>query len=389
MLYYRYRPFSELSLKELMYDELFFASAEECNDPHECWDFLVFSADYEKWHRLLELAWKNVDEKVKAPFFDIVCNYLVEKSPITVCEILSRDFFLPLLENDIFRSPVGYRLLIGLIDYLNIYLNGKKYFISFSRNANNYLMWSHYANKHIGYCLIFKSIDDCLYQAKDGARTSIEIKSYHSNKVHITENIGPKFKFHDVIYGESKSSIDPFCYFPEYVNKCCIENDEERIDFFNQLERHYLEKGTCWEYEQESRLLLPSPNSCSWFTGCQYEYTKYQRLFHYDSSQLVGVVFGSRLEKNDKKRIKEIIDEKIDFRLVSESTNKRFFKFVYFQTKLSSKERKLELEPLEINSLSTHVKKTDAAFDREYEEWKKGWCLEFSGPGSARKTYVV
>ena len=55
MLYYRYRPFSELSLKELMYDELFFASAEECNDPHECWDFLAFPADYDKWHRLLEI----------------------------------------------------------------------------------------------------------------------------------------------------------------------------------------------------------------------------------------------------------------------------------------------------------------------------------------------
>ena len=74
MLYYRYRPFSELSLKELMYDELFFASAEECNDPHECWDFLAFPADYDKWRRLLELAWKNVDEKVKAPLYDVVCS---------------------------------------------------------------------------------------------------------------------------------------------------------------------------------------------------------------------------------------------------------------------------------------------------------------------------
>ena len=387
MLYYRYRPFSELSLKELMYDELFFASAEECNDPHECWDFLAFPADYDKWRRLLELAWKNVDEKVKAPFYDTVCDFLVEKKSVTVCEILSKDFFLTLLENDIFRSPVGYRLLIGLVDYLNTYLGEKRYFVSFSKTPDNYLMWSHYANQHNGYCLVFKSLNGFLYQAKKRMRESINIGRNFCDKVHVSEHIGPKFKFCDVIYGETSALIDPFLYFPQYVSKCKIANEQERLDFFEKLERHHLEKGACWEYEQESRLLLPNP--MSWITGEKIEYTKHQRLFYYDFSQLVGVVFGSRMSQENRNRIKEIIDEKIESRLTAASSEDRRFKFVYFQTKLSSKERKLELEPLEINSLSTHIKKTDAAFDREYEEWEKGWCLEFSGPGSARKTYVV
>ena len=35
MLYYRYRSGSELSVKELIYDELYFASRAECNDPYE------------------------------------------------------------------------------------------------------------------------------------------------------------------------------------------------------------------------------------------------------------------------------------------------------------------------------------------------------------------
>ena len=35
MLYYRYRSGSELSIKELIYDELYFASQAECNDPYE------------------------------------------------------------------------------------------------------------------------------------------------------------------------------------------------------------------------------------------------------------------------------------------------------------------------------------------------------------------
>ena len=386
MLYYRYRTFSELTLKELMYNELFFASAEECNDPHECWDFLQFPADYDKWHRLLELAWKSVDEKVKPPFYDIICTYLVKKSPVTVCEILSKDFFFPLLENDVFKSPFGYTLLINLFTFLNTYLGEKRYFVSFSKTPDNYLMWSHYANRHNGFCLIFKSLTGCLYQEKNRMREKINIESRTSSKIHISEHIGSKFQFCDVIYGEKTAVIDPFFYFPQYVSQYKVVNEQERLDFSEKLERHHLEKGACWEYEHESRLLLPNP--MSWVTGEKIEYTKHQRLFYYDFSQLVGVVFGSKMSQESRSRIKEIVDEKIDSRLSAASNGGRFFKFVYFQTKLSSKERKLEIEPLEINSLSTHIKKNDASFASEYEEWKKGWCLEFSGPGSAKKVYI-
>ena len=44
-LYYRYRSGSELSIKELIYDELYFASREECNDPYEGKTFATFSKD--------------------------------------------------------------------------------------------------------------------------------------------------------------------------------------------------------------------------------------------------------------------------------------------------------------------------------------------------------
>lgn len=123
MLYYRYRPFSEFSLKELMYNELFFASAEECNDPHECRDLLQFPPDYEKWHRVLELAWKDVGENEKKPFYKKFCDYLIQKSPITVCEVLSNDFFKPLRDQDSFRT---YRLELKLAIFLKNYLGGKK-----------------------------------------------------------------------------------------------------------------------------------------------------------------------------------------------------------------------------------------------------------------------
>ena len=60
MLYYRYRPISELSLKELRYGEIYFSSAEENNDPYDGKVFLLYNFDEDKWKRLFERAWLNV-----------------------------------------------------------------------------------------------------------------------------------------------------------------------------------------------------------------------------------------------------------------------------------------------------------------------------------------
>ncbi len=56
MLYYKFRPASEVSFKELLYDELFFTSTEECNDPFDSKSFYEFSADKEKWMALIKFA---------------------------------------------------------------------------------------------------------------------------------------------------------------------------------------------------------------------------------------------------------------------------------------------------------------------------------------------
>jgi len=62
MLYYRYRPGGELSLKELRYNEIYFSSAAESNDPYDGKVFLSYKFDRDKWKRLLELAWEIVSD---------------------------------------------------------------------------------------------------------------------------------------------------------------------------------------------------------------------------------------------------------------------------------------------------------------------------------------
>ena len=59
MLYYRFRPPLESCIKELIYDELFFCSTEESNDPFDSKTFYIFSGVKERWKRLLRNNLEN------------------------------------------------------------------------------------------------------------------------------------------------------------------------------------------------------------------------------------------------------------------------------------------------------------------------------------------
>ena len=92
MFYYRYRPYSELSMKELMYDEIYFSSSEESNDPYEGKIFFQFDKSEEKWKRLLDCAWREFKKEKLETVKEVFCQYLTEKSPITFQEVQMLDF---------------------------------------------------------------------------------------------------------------------------------------------------------------------------------------------------------------------------------------------------------------------------------------------------------
>lgn len=71
MLYYRYRSGSELAIKELIYDELYFASKAECNDPYEGKLFAKFDKNKDLWERLISESLENkYDELLKQRTLD-------------------------------------------------------------------------------------------------------------------------------------------------------------------------------------------------------------------------------------------------------------------------------------------------------------------------------
>lgn len=384
-LYYRYRPMSELSIKELMYDEMFFASTEESNDPYEGKVFFKFEKSHEKWERLLRAAWKNEESSTIEQYIEPFSTYLTNQSPLTFDEVQVLDF------NELkFNTEVGLFILktMYLEDvlkrFLAIYKPDRKYFVSFSKTPDNYLMWSHYANKHNGYCLVFKSIDGGIYQSYNNKRTSISRYTPNSFSPHMSYAIPEKFELIDVFYNSKELDVDAFLCFPPYVSGYKFKNESERIELYNKLRKPFLEKNSCWAYEEETRLLLNSPTA--WLFGDNIECSKHERLMHYDFSQLVGIILGYKMSMDDRNRIKEIIHGKIENRHNTDANREvyRYFDFVLFETQLAQQQRNVEIIPKEIYGDTKVLTTADENFEKRYNEWKQGYGIEFQGNRSSR-----
>ena len=156
MLYYRYRSGSELAIKELIYDELYFASREECNDPYEGKTFSVFSPDNESWDNLISEALKVHKIEIRESLKDRIVQFFVSQSPMpmeNVMKIQGQEFAT--IGQRTFEEYLLPSVLEAIQHYVMMYSPEERYFASFSKKNDNFLLWSHYANNHSGFCLIF------------------------------------------------------------------------------------------------------------------------------------------------------------------------------------------------------------------------------------------
>lgn len=389
MRYYRFRPMSELSIKELMYDEIFFASSNESNDPYEGKMFFEFEPDRDRWKRLIESAWVNCTFRNKNIVLEEYVNYLVKYSPLTFDEFRELGFkeIFDANNND-YSNYQDERLIKILKQYVETYMPPERYFVSFSRKADEYLMWSHYASNHKGYCLVFQTRGKCIYQSPDNQRTSIGRKTPNSFSPHVSTHIDVKFKMHDIIYTGVQSKDTAFMCFTPYIFGRDVQDEKERIAMCEKKQLPYLEKSRFWDYEAESRILLDAP--ISWLCGGRYEYTKYERLFHYDSTQLVGIILGAKMEESDKERIRSIIKYKVSkwYDSNTKDSKRCISNFVLFQAVLSQKQRNLEIIPIEIFGAGIPCDCEHPEFAGKYDSWKDGWYIEIEGNSVRRKKYT-
>jgi len=382
MIYYRFRPYSELSLKELLYSEMYFSSTEECNDPFDSKTFYTFSKDVDKWVNLILLALGSVKpkpaltgEQLKA-FTEHYCG----KCPLTFNEIIDGnlldDFDITSKEDEIIKNI----LELNIPKILKVYKPSARYFVSFSKEAKETLMWSHYANRHKGFCLIFRPIDGRIKQFKYKQKRQIRRKTPKSFASEMSFEMPKEFKVSDIEYLGKVKSSDAFIHMPVAVSGDA-KNDAHREKIRKEQESHYLQKGKSWQYEKEARIILSPPPS--WLFGEQIEYTNQERLFHYEPGHLVGIIYGALLTDNEKTRIYEILNERREWNYEYPDYKKIEFHFMEFNAKLAMNEREINIEPFAISNYK-RIYKDEKDFDRLYKDWQDGWGFERDNKSSKR-----
>lgn len=369
---YRYRNSGLLTIKELMYDELYFASKTELNDPIDMLaNFKFFSGDLELWTKtVFELTSNENIAELAAIYLDSIC-------PISYEELLdSYEKYGQAMIASIAASLGGdttfFTILLALYNdfqkLLELYRPNTGYSVSFAKVNDEMLMWSHYAGSHKGCCFVFRPIENSIHQCHTRARDSIRVTKHFSCGVPLELNLK------NVHYSSKVDAMSGFTLFPSVYTGLNFESEELRLKFHSDKDKQLLIKNPCWEYEKEVRLLLHQPSH--WVDGVS-ELSPFKRVFHYDSSQLVGVIFGANMSSSDKINIKEILDIKLDSRRVSRRVSERkgkqyIFDFLYQQASICTSSRKVQIKNLELVSHGARYTPESPKFNEHYTKWLLG-----------------
>jgi hypothetical protein len=379
MFYYRYRPYTEVSIKELLYNEIYFSSPEECNDPFDSKTFYVFEGDKEMWEKVIVFSVKQTNAIVPSRLLHLLAEYISKKCPLTFDDAykinLLTDFPVNNSNEQALVNFVGTRIQ----EILSVYRPATRYFVSFSKLNSEPLMWSHYADKHKGFCLVFRAINGALYQSPYQNKHSVVRMTENGIAPNMTYSIPESFQFTKIDYEPEVKSLNAFLHLPIGITGEKGEDEAKRIR--QEQESHYKQKSKSWEYEAEYRLMLEPP--IPWLFGEHFDYTKQERLLHYQPSQLVGIIYGARMEATEKNRIKELLKERRDWRVYDDNKKTIEFSFIEFDAVLSSNQREVEIKPAGLLSYNT-MPTSDPNFDRLYRELLDGWGWERYQNGSRK-----
>ncbi|MDD4906637.1 MAG: DUF2971 domain-containing protein [Methylobacter tundripaludum] len=381
MLYYRFRPFSELSIKELIYNEIFFTSTDECNDPFDSKAFYEFSDQVDYWSNLLKIVGDKIgglDERL----INAIAKRISHLCPMTYDDALNLDitqicFDMMLQKNTaLFQS-----LAVCFNQVLKLYKPEPSYFACFSKVNNEPLMWSHYASQHQGFCLIFKPIDGKLRQFPPYQRRSIRRNTPNGLAPNSSYGLPDAFIFQDVTYHQEVIPLCGFHRLPVAVTDKKL-SEAERVKLVQEQSEQFLHKHNSWRDEQEARISI-TPRM-SWVFGENIELTSFERLFYYEPTQLVGIIFGAKMSKRNKDRLIEILLEKQERISHSADYERIIFDFAIFEANLSNKRREIQIDIEKILTLSKVYNKNTPEFIRAYDKWKDGWGIKFEGNRSSR-----
>jgi hypothetical protein len=327
---FKYRPLSEFLYKELFYQELYFASYYELNDPLDLSARIEFScekseqvkyllfflfkttlsfndalSENDKINNQKLLAFNNNKSRVsefKQAIFenlnklkknkDRIWQDDIENIIVSSCEKLNLDFKFDLAS---FRSEIK-RITSKFLE--------NSYATCFSESNNDFLMWSHYASKHSGICLEFSLENSGLFPYISQTSRTLDYEKYKQRisewelKTHIYWD-----RIRKVIYENEQPFINFFEFSPVFENEYDCDliglSKSWTHHFAHQLEWVFSTKTKPWKYEKEWRAIhinFGNPENPE------------ERIRHYPLESLKAIYFGMRTPDNAKNRIYHIFN---------------------------------------------------------------------------------
>lgn len=230
-LLYKYLPFNQYSLQLIINHEFWLSSPDLLNDPFEG-DFII--SNYKELHneRTIELLLNKYDKN------DFLDNLSYQKN------------YHEMIDNEEF-------FLNQLREYTSKSLKMEFGTTSFSNNCNSLKMWSHYADSHKGFILIF-----------DRNKIAVKNQPPHAQLIEVKYDSLARVNL----------SIDN--------EKIIILNDEEILQ--NKLPE--------WSVEEEIRIIRK-------FTFNP----EYQRLLEFPIDSLLGVIYGEQMPHEHTRTIDSLL----------------------------------------------------------------------------------
>lgn len=336
MKLYKYRPLNELLFKELAYHEIFFASYDELNDPLDLNAGIDFmprkSSDIayllRSLYRKVVMYWlktENMEEARKhigelRSLFDnrTRIDGLVQTIYAQVTANQNGDERLTFagLKNEVHQILEKQSLdkLFRLEDMEGDLVRLSKKFLQssyvtcFSEINDNFLMWSHYASKHMGICLEF-TIEDQEKFLYEIVLTKEPQYNGDENQLsgHLAQHAIYTGQVRKVTYNDRQAAINFFAFAGAFEN----EDDVDLVHltkshwhgYAHQLEQVFCCKTSPWNDEKEWRAIEINFDRAK---------TPEERTRHYPIESLSAIYFGLKTPQSIKNRIAKIYKRKYD-----------------------------------------------------------------------------
>ncbi|TQE76544.1 DUF2971 domain-containing protein [Leptospira noguchii] len=290
---YRYREFNTVSLKELLYEEIYFSSQDELNDPLDYEFVLTIKKGQAHIHKFFvepafihyQVALQNAKDKIFNEIIEYLSSQLLILNEIE--DHIPIEFLDTIFNNNNINYLIGRNIRNLIINsYRNIFpVNLRS--VSFSKTCENPLLWTHYAGAHTGFCLIFNP----------------EKKKLNLRK--IGEEKFEQFSCHNVKYG-SDIEIDISLMFND-------KNEFSDSHVFKKFLIEVQQKGLLTKHashskEKEIRIFGNYGTSYSIEPRHEPKIIKTNKIHYFDPGQFMGIVFGYRMKEIHKEEILTILN---------------------------------------------------------------------------------